>query len=205
MYPGPFTATASCAALLESGWGHSRRLSNVGMSASPLTPDVGLRRSEPTLRAKRRHRCQVNCAKIYAQALLILTLKSYRRCGRRRHDGRSLIWQLDQLRFEASGEWPTIAPHRPDQVAEHHREIAALACTAAVPFEIQKPIPEVIVTRLPHSQSEWRSQIVPSPLKAPATGAFLFCSPPKPGYRGSRRSSCFVLSIDHDLKRSSND
>jgi len=33
--------------------GHSRRLSNVGMSASPLTPDVGLRRSEPTLRAIR--------------------------------------------------------------------------------------------------------------------------------------------------------
>ena len=101
-----------------------------------------------TLQVKRRHRCQANYAKIYAQALLILTLKSYRRCGRRRHDGRSLIWQLDQLRFEASGEWSTIAPHRPDQVAEHYREIAALACTAAVPFEIQKPIPEVIVTRL---------------------------------------------------------
>ena len=34
-----------------SASGHSRRLSNVGMSASPLTPDIGLRRSEPTLRA----------------------------------------------------------------------------------------------------------------------------------------------------------
>jgi hypothetical protein len=35
-----------------SASGQTRRLSNVGMSASPLTPDIGLRRSEPTLRAK---------------------------------------------------------------------------------------------------------------------------------------------------------
>jgi hypothetical protein len=146
-----------------------------------------------------------NYAKIYAQALLILTLKSYRRCGRRQHDGRSLIWQLDQLRFEASGEWPTIAPHRPDQVAEHYREIAALACTAAVPFEIQKPIPEVIVTRLPHSTIRVAFADCPKSFEGPCDRAFLFCSPPKPGYRGSRRSSCFVLSIDHDLKRSKND
>ena len=33
--------------------GHERRLSDVGMSASPPTPDVWLRRSETTLRANR--------------------------------------------------------------------------------------------------------------------------------------------------------
>ena len=31
--------------------GQPRRLSGLGMSASPPTPDVGLQRSEPTLRA----------------------------------------------------------------------------------------------------------------------------------------------------------
>jgi len=35
--------------------GQSRRLSDVGMSASPPTPDVWLRRSEPTLRARSEH------------------------------------------------------------------------------------------------------------------------------------------------------
>ena len=39
----------------KSGSGQSRRLSDVGMSASPPTPDVWLRRSKPTLRAKSEH------------------------------------------------------------------------------------------------------------------------------------------------------
>jgi hypothetical protein len=43
---------APCLEGQSAALGHSRRLSNVGMSASPLTPDVGLRRSEPTLRAQ---------------------------------------------------------------------------------------------------------------------------------------------------------
>ena len=42
--------------------GQSRLLSDVGMSASPSTPDVRLRRSKPTLRAMygRRPRCKRN-------------------------------------------------------------------------------------------------------------------------------------------------
>ena len=39
----------------KSLMGQSRRLSDVGMSASPPTTDVSLRRSEPTLSANRRH------------------------------------------------------------------------------------------------------------------------------------------------------
>ena len=39
---------------------HSRRLNDVGMSASPPTPDVSLRGSEPTLRA---NECILHCGK----------------------------------------------------------------------------------------------------------------------------------------------
>jgi hypothetical protein len=42
-------------ATTRSVLGHERRLSDVGMSASPPTTDVSLRRSEPTLWANRRH------------------------------------------------------------------------------------------------------------------------------------------------------
>ena len=36
-------------------WGQLRRLSNLGMSASPPTSDIGLRRCEPTLGATNGH------------------------------------------------------------------------------------------------------------------------------------------------------
>ena len=51
-------------ARLMTASGQSRRLNDVGMSASPPTTDVSLRRSEPTLWAMygRRPRCKMNLA-----------------------------------------------------------------------------------------------------------------------------------------------
>ena len=46
---------------LENSQGQSRRLSDVGMSASPPTPDVWLRCSEPTFRANSR---LMRCSKV---------------------------------------------------------------------------------------------------------------------------------------------
>ena len=78
--------------------GHSRRLSNVGMSASPLTPDVGLRRSEPTLRA--RYRLMRCSTKLFDHVVgkgeqLVGHGKAERLCGLEVDHQLELDWGLD--------------------------------------------------------------------------------------------------------------